>query len=297
MDRTFYEVKLKAAEVRKGVLNMGLLSGGGHISPGFSCTDILTTLYYGGVLKHDPKNPKWEDRDRFVLSKSHGCMPLFFILADRGYFDKKYLDLFNRPGGILGSHPDMTKTPGIEASAASLGLGFAVATGIAYNGKYDKKDYRVFSLVGDGECQEGTIWESLMFAGAYKLDNLTVIVDFNGYGAISRLSESSDVEPIADKFDAFNFSVRQVDGHSITQLLRLLKEVPYKTGKPSAIIAHTNKGKGVSFMEEAYNSGSPIWHTRVPKGAEIEIAKRDLENAIAEAKKELEEFEPSGAVK
>ena len=240
MEKLYAELKLKAAEVRRAVLEMGITSGGGHISPGFSCTDILTAIYYGGVIKQDPKNPKWEDRDRFILSKSHGCMPLYYILADKDYFDKRYIDLFNRAGGILGSHPDVVKVPGVETSAASLGLGIQVANGIALCGKIDKKDYRIFALLGDGECQEGTVWESLLFAGSHGLDNLTVIVDFNGYGAISRLRESSDLEPFANKFKAFNFSVRQVDGHNFQQLVPALRGVPYSRKMPSAIIAHTN---------------------------------------------------------
>jgi transketolase len=290
--RLYAELKKKAGEVRQGVLEMGLRShnngtGAGHISPGFSCADVLTGLYYGNVLKHDPKNPKMEDRDRFILSKSHGCMSLFYILADRGYFDKKEIELFNSPGGILGSHPDITKVPGIEASAASLGMGVAVATGIASCGKYDKMDYNVYTLLGDGECNEGSVWESFMYAGTNGLDNFTAIIDNNRYGAIGLLEDCASLEPASDKFKAFGFATREIDGHEFIEILPALKEVPYERGKPSAIIANTNKGKGVSFMEKAYDAGSPIWHTRAPEGEEVDIARRDLEEAIREAEEEI----------
>ncbi len=266
-----------ARQVRIKMLDMGIKAGGGHLAPGFSCTEILVALY-DEILKIDPGNPHWKDRDRFILSKGHGCMPLYVLLADKGFFDKKYLDRFCKPGSILGCHPDRKLIPGLEATTGSLGLGLSIGVGMALAGKHDKNDYRVFVLLGDAECQEGTIWEALMYAGSNELDNLTVIVDYNRYGATARIKDTSNINPLPEKLKAFNFSVTEVNGHDFSELLPALKSVPHKEKIPSAVIAQTTKGKGISFMEEAYKKGDPKWHYRIPEGEEIEMAIKDLEN-------------------
>ena len=268
-----------ARRVRNKVLDMGLKAGSGHLAPGLSDTDILVALY-DEILRYDSKNPEWEDRDRFVLSKGHGCMPLYVLLAEKGFFPEYHLGTFCKPGSILGCHADRNLIPGVEVTTGSLGLGLGVAVGMAFSAKYDKKDHKIYALIGDGESQEGTIWESLMYAGSNHFDNLVVIVDNNGYGATARLRDSVDVEPLAKKFEAFNFNVKEVNGHDFNEILPALKSVPYETGKASAIIAHTIKGRGISFMEKDYRDGNPKWHYRVPNAEETIIAKKDLEELI-----------------
>ncbi|MBU0467099.1 MAG: transketolase [Nanoarchaeota archaeon] len=270
------ELREHARQIRSKVLEMGIRSGGGHLAPGFSNTDILVALY-DKILRFDPKNQDWEDRDRFVLSKGHGCMPLYAILADKCFFNESHLDTFCQPGSILGCHADRNLIPGVEVTTGSLGLGLPVAVGMAFAARHYKKNHRIYVLCGDGECQEGTIWESAMYAGSNGFDNLTVIVDNNGYGATARLSDTADVYPLAEKLRAFNFSVREVNGHDFRELLPALRAVPYEKGRPSAIVAHTTKGKGVSIMEEDYARGDPRWHYRQPKTQEeARIARRDL---------------------
>jgi len=268
-----------ARQVRNKVLDMGIEGKGGHLAPGLSCTDILVALY-DNVLNFDSKNPEWKKRDRFILSKGHGCMPLYVLLAEKGFFAEELLYTFCKPGSVLGCHADRNLIPGVEVTTGSLGLGLSVAVGMAFAAKYDKKNHKIYALLGDGECQEGTIWESLMYAGSNGLDNLTIIVDNNGYGATAKLKDTADVHPLADKLKAFNFSVKEVDGHDFNEILSALEFLPYKKGRPSAIIAHTTKGKGISFMEEAYAKGDPKWHYRIPNEKEIKIAKKDLENII-----------------
>ena len=279
MKEKIERLKEHARQVRLRVLDMGVRAGGGHLAPGFSSTEILVALY-DEVLRIDPKNPKWEDRDRFILGKGHGCMPLYVLLAQKGFFDEKHLDTFCKPGSILGCHPDSKLIPGLEATTGSLGLGLSIGLGMALAGRYDRKHYRVFVLLGDGECQEGSIWESMMYAGSNGFDNVTIIIDNNKYGATAALIDTVDVEPLAKKLDAFNFNVREVDGHDFRELLPALESAPYEEGKPSAVIAHTTKGRGVSFMEKAYENGDPKWHYRVPEGEELKRARKDLGGSI-----------------
>lgn len=262
--------------VRNKILDMGIEAKGGHLAPGFSCTDILVALY-DQILNFDSKNPDWDGRDRFVLSKGHGCMPLYILLAEKGFFSEGALHTFCKPGSILGCHADRNLIPGVEVTTGSLGLGLSVAVGMAFAAKFDRKEHHIWALLGDGECQEGTIWEALMYAGSNGLDNLTIIVDNNGYGATAKLKDTSDVQPLLEKLRAFNFSVKEINGHDFNELLPTLKTIPFERGKPSAIIAHTIKGRGVSFMEDSYEKGDPKWHYRTPNTEEEEIAKRDLE--------------------
>lgn len=279
-----HRLAVKAARVRLDVLNMGLRARSGHLASGLSCTEILTALYYGGVLRVDPAHPDAPDRDRFVLSKGHGCMPLYVILADLGFFPRHHLDTFVSPGSILGCHADRTRTPGIEVTSGSLGMGLSMAVGMAWWARYAGRAHRVFALLGDGECQEGMVWEAAMFAGSRGLDNLTVIVDHNGFGATARLKDTADVVPLAGKLTAFNFSVREIDGHDFAQVLPALASVPFASGQPSAIVARCVKGKGIGLIERAYAAGDPKWHYRVPKTPEeAREALLDLEGALARA--------------
>lgn len=253
--------------------------GGGHIAGSLSIIEILAVLYHR-VLRIDPENPKDAGRDRFILSKGHAGVALYAILADRGFFSKDYLNKFAQKDSILGGHPDMYKVPGVEASTGSLGHGFPFGVGMALAGKMDKSNYKVFILLGDGECQEGSIWEAAMFAPQHKLDNLIAVVDYNKIQAMDRLEKIVALEPLADKWRAFGWEVREVDGHDTLQLEKILNSVPFMSGKPSLIIAHTIKGKGISFMEN-----TPIWHYRLPSPGELKIACRELE--LGDSREEL----------
>lgn len=265
------DLRNKAKELRTIVFDSICQGGGGHIAGSLSIIEILVVLYYG-VLKVDPKNPKDPSRDRFILSKGHAGVALYAILADKGFFPRSELNKFGRKGSILGGHPDMLKVPGIEASTGSLGHGFPFGVGIALSGKLDKKGYQVFVLLGDGECQEGSIWEAAMFAPQHKLDNLIAIIDYNKIQAMDRLDTIVSLEPIVDKWKAFGWEVKEVDGHNIGQLQDILSDVPFSKDKPSLIIAHTIKGKGISFMEN-----TSIWHFRMPDKEELKIACNELE--------------------
>lgn len=264
------DLKEKAKELRKIVWKTICKGAGGHIPASLSIIEILAVLYYE-IMDISPQNPKDPQRDRFILSKGHAGVALYAILADKGFFDKKHLDTFGQRGTILGGHPDMYSVPGVEASTGALGHGFPFAVGIALAAKMDKKDYRVFVLVGDGECQEGSVWEAALFAPQHKLDNLVVIIDFNKYQALDRLDKIVSLDPLVDKWKAFGWAVKEVDGHNISQLRNIFKGIPFVKGKPSLIIANTIKGKGVSFMENV-----PIWHYRLPNAEEMKIACNEL---------------------
>ena len=259
-----------AKEIRRKILKMIARAGGGHITPAFSIVEILTVLYFE-ILKINPAQARDENRDRFILSKGHGSAALYSTLAQAGFFDASLLDTFCQPDGHLGGHPDIYAVAGIEATTGALGHGFPFGAGIALAGKMDKKDYRVFTLLGDGECQEGSVWEAAQFAAHHKLDNLTAIIDYNKYQAMGKISDILGLEPLKQKWEAFNWVVREVDGHNIEELRETLKEVPFRAGKPNLVIAHTVKGKGVSFMENV-----AIWHYRLPNENEMEVAKQEL---------------------
>lgn len=260
----------KTRELRRATFKTICKGGGGHIPGSLSIAEILTVLYYD-ILNVDPKNPQDPQRDRFILSKGHACVALYAVLADKGFFDKKHLGIFGRRGAILGGHPDMHKIPGVEASTGALGHGFPFGVGIALAGKMDKKNYRVFALLGDGECQEGSVWEAAMFAPQHKLDNLVLIIDYNKAQAMDKLDNIVSLDPLAAKWQAFGWEVREVDGHDIPELTDVFKKAPFVKGKPSLIIANTTKGKGISFMEDV-----PIWHYRLPNDKEMKIACEEL---------------------
>lgn len=261
----------KAEEIRKSIFKMICNGGGGHIPASLSIVEILLALYTG-ILKIDPKKPRYSERDRFILSKGHAGVALYAVLAGMGFFDKSHLETFGKAGTILGGHPDMHKIPGVEASTGALGHGFPFGVGIALAGKMDKKSYRVFVLLGDGECQEGTVWEAALFASQHKLDNLTVVIDYNKYQAMDSLDNIVSLEPLVDKWKAFGWEVKEVDGHNIAKLQDIFKSIPFVRSKPNMVIAHTVKGKGISFMIDA-----PAWHYCVPNEKEMTAACDELD--------------------
>ena len=270
---TTAELKKTANEVRKGIIKSTHAAKSGHPGGSLSSADIFTYLYFE-EMNVDPANPKWEDRDRFVLSKGHVAPGLYSTLAEKGYFPKEDLKTLRHTGSYLQGHPDMKHIPGIDMSSGSLGQGVSVAVGMAAAGKYDKKDYRVYTLTGDGEIQEGQIWEAAMWAGHRKLDNLVVIVDNNNLQIDGSIEDVCSPYPIDKKFEAFNFHVINIDGNDFDQIRAAFKEARETKGMPTAIIAKTVKGKGVSFMENAAG-----WHGKAPNDEEYEIAMADLEKA------------------
>ena len=267
------ELQITANEVRKGIVTAVHSAKAGHPGGSLSAADIFTYLYFE-EMNVDPANPKWEDRDRFVLSKGHVAPGLYSTLAEKGYFPKEDLKTLRHTGSYLQGHPDMKHIPGIDMSSGSLGQGVSVAVGMAAAGKYDKKDYRVYTLTGDGEIQEGQIWEAAMWAGHRKLDNLVVIVDNNNLQIDGSVEDVCSPYPIDKKFEAFNFHVINIDGNNFDQIRAAFKEARETKGMPTAIIAKTVKGKGVSFMENAAG-----WHGKAPNDEEYEIAMADLEKA------------------
>jgi transketolase len=220
----------------------------GHVGAAYSLIEILRVLY-DDVLRFNPQNPKWKDRDRCILSKGHGCLALYALLADKGYFPETELEKFCTADGILGGHPDAGKVPGVEASTGALGHGLPIGLGMALHLRMAQSDSRVFVILGDGECNEGSVWEAAMCAGKHKLGNLTALVDYNKHQSYASTKEVQDLEPFADKWRSFGFAVREVDGHDVAALRATLQATPFDANKPSAIICHTIKGKGVSFAE------------------------------------------------
>ncbi|MFZ5644536.1 MAG: transketolase [Bacillota bacterium] len=260
-----------AKELRRKIFRMILQGGGGHIGGSFSIVEILTALYFGGVMRYDHRNPDLPERDRFILSKGHASAALYAVLAQAGFFEENLLDTFVQPGSTLGGHPNVHEVTGVEASTGALGHGLSYAAGVALAGKLDQKDYRVFVLLGDGECQEGSVWEAALFAAHQRLGNLTAIVDYNKLQAMDRLDNIIQMEPLADKWSAFGWEVTEVDGHNIYALADILGQDVVEDGPPRLIIAHTLKGKGVSFMENA-----PLWHYRLPNQEEMRIVIEEL---------------------
>ena len=267
------ELEKMANEIRKDIVTAVHSAKSGHPGGSLSSADIFTYLYFE-EMNVDPTNPKWEDRDRFVLSKGHVAPGLYSTLAEKGYFPKEDLKTLRHTGSYLQGHPDMKHIPGIDMSSGSLGQGVSVAVGMAAAGKYDKKDYRVYTLTGDGEIQEGQIWEAAMWAGHRKLDNHVVIVDNNNLQIDGSVEDVCSPYPIDKKFEALNFHVINIDGNDFDQIRAAFKEARETKGMPTAIIAKTVKGKGVSFMENAAG-----WHGKAPNDEEYEIAMADLEKA------------------
>ncbi|MDO5155457.1 MAG: transketolase [Eubacteriales bacterium] len=265
------DLQQKANQVRKHIVTALHAAKCGHPGGSLSAADIVTYLYFE-ELNVDPKNPKMEDRDRFVLSKGHVAPVLYSTLALKGYFPEEELLKLRKTGAMLQGHPDMKGIPGVDMSSGSLGQGISVAAGMALSAKLNNKDYRVYTLLGDGEIQEGQVWEAAMFAGHRKLDNLVVIVDNNNLQIDGCISDVCSPYPIVDKFKAFNFHVIEIDGHDFDAIEAAFKEAKATKGMPTAIIAKTTKGKGVSFME---NQAS--WHGAAPNDEQFATAIADLE--------------------
>ena len=268
---TTAELKKTANEVRKGIIKSTHAAKSGHPGGSLSAADVFTYLYFV-ELNVDPKNPKDENRDRFVLSKGHVAPGYYSTLAERGFFPKEDLLTLRHVGSYLQGHPDMKKIPGVDMSSGSLGQGISAAVGMALAAKLQNKDYRTYTLLGDGEIQEGQVWEAAMFAGSRKLDNLVVIVDNNGLQIDGPIDEVNSPYPIGAKFEAFNFNVVEIDGHDFDQIADAFKQAKECKGKPTAIIMKTIKGKGVSFME---NQAS--WHGAAPNDEQYKTAMEDLE--------------------
>lgn len=267
------ELKKQAVEIRKGIVSAVHAAKSGHPGGSLSAADIFTYLYFE-EMNIDPKNPKMEDRDRFVLSKGHVAPGLYSTLAHRGYFPVADLKTLRHTGSYLQGHPDMKHIPGVDMSSGSLGQGLSAAVGMALAGKMKHKDYRVYCLCGDGEIQEGQIWEAAMFAGHRKLDNMVVIVDNNNLQIDGKISDVCSPYPIDEKFKAFNFHVINAEGNDFDSLRKAFEEAKTVKGMPTAIVAKTTKGKGVSYMEDQAG-----WHGKAPNDDEYAQAMGELTKA------------------
>ncbi len=268
------QLQVTACKVRMGIIESTHAAKCGHPGGSLSAADMLTYLYFR-ELRVDPSNPQWADRDRFVLSKGHCAPGLYAALAHRGFFPVEDLLTLRKVGSYLQGHPNMNSVPGVDMSTGSLGQGISAACGMALAGKLKKQDYRVYTLLGDGEIQEGQVWEACMFASHYHLDNLCVIVDNNGLQIDGDVAKVMSPYPIDAKLEAFGFHVRMIDGHDFDAIEQALNEAKTITGKPSAIVMHTVKGKDVSFMEN--NAG---WHGVAPNDAQYEQAMAELKEKL-----------------
>ncbi|NCE63296.1 transketolase [Pseudoflavonifractor sp. 524-17] len=271
-----HTLAISAAKARLLGMDMVHTAASGHIGGALSAMDLLTVLYFH-EMRIDPANPKDPGRDRFVLSKGHCTPALYAVLALRGYFPQEQLKLFRSIEGHFSGHPDMVNVPGVDMSTGSLGQGLSAAAGMALAGKMDKKDYRVYAVLGDGELAEGQIWEAAMAAAKYKLSNLCAIVDVNGLQIDGKTADVMPTEPLDQKFAAFNWNVEQVDGHDCAAIAQTLERARACTDRPTVILAKTVKGKGVSFMEN--DAG---WHGKAPNDQQYEQAKAELEAALKE---------------
>ena len=264
----------KANELRISILKMATRAKGGHIGGAYSIIDVMTALYFR-VLNHDPKNPHWKERDRLVYSKGHGCLALYNVLAETGYFGKERLETFGLDGGAFAGHPERDLIPGVEATTGSLGHGLSLSVGMALARQMNGEKHRIFTVLSDGECNEGSVWEALMAASQFKLDCLTAVFDSNKYESLGRVSEIMSIEPFGQRLASFGWAVREIDGHNMDEIISALESAPFESGKPSAIVAHTIKGKGVSFMENV-----PMWHYRAPNDKEQAAAMVELEETL-----------------
>lgn len=261
-----------AKEIRKDIMRTAYKGGSGHIASALSAVEIMTALYFGDVLKYDPQNPEWEGRDKLILSKGHASLVLYSVLKRVGYLSQGELDTFCQPGSALGGEPKLGEVKGVEATTGSLGHGLSFGVGIAMANKMNQKESRVYVILGDGECQEGSVWEAAMSAAHHKLSNLTVILDCNGLQAMDETEAIVSLNPLEEKWAGFGWQVSHAQGNEISSILGELKADRQCTiQKPRIILAHTTKGKGISFMEDV-----PIWHYRMPDQKEMEIVKKDL---------------------
>jgi transketolase len=259
-----------SARIRGRVIELSHKAGTPHLGSSLSCVDLMVALYWK-VLSIDPKKPEAQDRDRFILSKGHSATALYSILAERGFISNEILASYAKEGSSLAEQPSPQCVPGVEAATGSLGHGLPIGIGMALAGKILEEPFKVFVLMSDGECNEGSVWEGAMFAPAHKLSNLCVIVDFNKWQATGRSTEVLNLESLQEKFKAFGWETAQIDGHNFDEILGTLERFPSKSGKPFAIVADTIKGKGVSFMEDDNN-----WHYRIPTEDELRLARAEL---------------------
>ncbi len=259
-----------AKRIRLHVLHMTSRGGSSHIASAFSIADLLAVLY-GRILRCDPNKPRLASRDRFILSKGHAGAAVYAALAEVGFFPTSKLSEHYQDGSELSGHVSHKGIPGVELSTGSLGHGLSVGVGMAYGAKLERKTHRVFVVLSEGDCDEGSNWEAMLFAGHHKLDNLVAIVDYNKIQSLTSTSETLDLEPFAAKWESFGWAVREVDGHDHDAICETLEGLPFTPGKPSVLIAHTVKGKGVSFMEN-----NVLWHYRTARGEEFDAALKEL---------------------
>ena len=257
--------------IRKKILKIIFDSQASHIGSALSCVDILTVLYFK-ILNINPQSPLAENRDRFILSKGHAASALYATLALKGFFSEEILDTYCQDGGKLPGHSTKGCVPGVEVSTGSLGHGLPMGVGMAIAAKNDGKKYRIFVLMSDGECEEGSVWEAAMLASHHKLDNLIAIIDYNKLQAFGRTNEVINLEPLTKKWAAFGWVVKEVDGYNYSDIEKAMREIPFKKNKPSIIIAHTKKGKGISFMENKLE-----WHYKSPNKEQFELALKELD--------------------
>jgi transketolase len=262
-----------ARHIRVQAMHMIHRAKSSHLGSALSMADLLAVLY-GKILRVDPAQPTWPGRDRFILSKGHACAALYAVLAERGFFPTEWLDSFSQNGGKLPGHVTHTGIPGVEISTGALGHGLGIACGMALAGKRGGSAYRVFVLLSDGECDEGSTWEAALFAPHHRLDNLTAIVDYNKIQSLGTVREVLDLKPLAAKWESFGWAVQEIDGHDCKQIEGALESLPVVQGKPTCILAHTVKGKGVSFMEDKL-----LWHYRTPNHEEMAEALAELGEA------------------
>ena len=269
-DRSIKELEEISSKTRKLILETLAEAKSGHPGGSLSAVELVVALYYS-VMRHDPSNPKWSNRDRFILSKGHAAPLLYTVLAEQGYFPIEELKTLRKINSMLQGHPDTKKTPGVEMCAGSEGVGLSVAIGEALAARIDKRDYRVYVMMGDGEMQEGQIWEAAMCASKYGLDNITAIVDRNGIQQDGLTEQIMPIEPLNSKWRAFNWNVLEVDGYDFGQILNAFETAKQVRNRPTVIIAHTTKGKGVEFME-----WSPEYHGKVPDKETVDKIIRDM---------------------
>ncbi len=271
---TVAQLERQAVQIRLDILDMIYVAQAGHPGGSLSAADILTALYFR-IMRVDPQHPQWPDRDRFILSKGHACPVWYSILANRGYFDRAHLKTLRKLNSILQGHADMKKTPGVDMTVGSLGQGICAGVGMALSARLQKRDYHVWVVVGDGEMQEGSVWEAAMAGNKWKLDNMTVIVDNNGLQNDTFTNDVMPMEPVAEKWRAFGWHVLEIDGNRMAEVVEALECALTIKGKPVAIVAKTVKGKGVSFMEN-----QPAWHGKAPNPEQFEQAMREVAGGL-----------------
>jgi transketolase len=268
------ELECIAKQIRRDIIQMIYDANAGHPGGSLSAADIVTALYFR-IMRIDPQRPRWQDRDRFILSKGHACPVWYAALCNRGYFERKHLKTLRRLNSLLQGHADMNKTPGVDMTVGSLGQGICAGLGIALGARVLGKDFHVWVMVGDGELQEGSVWEAAMAGSKWQLNNFTVIVDQNGLQNDTYIDQVMPVDPVPDKWRAFGWNVVEIDGHNMDEIVRTLEAARISQGAPTAVIAHSIKGKGVSFMEN-----SPEWHGKAPNEAQWRQALAEIEGAV-----------------